>query len=157
MSSSSSPVLVLELPHAWPRLLPAGVLLIVGITLPWFAFALPLMWRELVVVVAVSLAWLAARQAGLGRSDNRLIRITWRQDLEWRLQFAVGEPVQAQLSRRSWILPWLMCWRFSDAANRSHNLLLWRPLAQASWRQWQLRLRLEGAQAAAAVASESWQ
>lgn len=157
MSSSNSPALVLELQHARPRLVPAGLLLVTGITLPWLAFALPLMMRALLMVVAVSLAWWAARQVGLGLPGNRLIRITWRQDLEWRLQFAMGEPVSAQLSGRSWLAPWLMCWRFSDDAHRSHHLLLWRPMTPANWRQWQLRLRLEGVPATAAAAPDSRQ
>lgn len=156
MSSSNSPALVLELPYGGRRLLSAGTLLLAALLLPWLAFSGSPVLRTLVMLGGVALAFGAAWQAGgVGSAARRLVRVTWAQNGEWRLQFAMGEPITAALAASSWWSPWVMCWRFVDEAGRRHGLLLWRSeFSPHSWHQWQLRLQLEGTHAARLSAVE---
>ncbi len=143
MSSSKSPVLILEVQSAWRRLLPACALLTAALLLPWLIAWSPVM-HTLVTVMGLMLAMIAASQSGMAVAARRITRVAWNQDGDWQLQFAAGEPVAATLSASSWCSPWLMCWRLVDATGRRHGLLLWRPeFSPANWHQWQLRLRLE--------------
>ncbi len=146
MSSSNSPALVLELPYGWRRLVPSGTLLISALLLPWLVFAWFPGIRIAVILGGVALAAVAGWQARIANGAGRIARLVWNQNGEWRLQFAMGEPVIARLAASSWWSPWLICWRWVDEAGRKHALLLWRlELSPANWHQWQLRLRLEGA------------
>jgi hypothetical protein len=152
MSSSNSPALVLELPSGWRRLIPAGTLLITALLLPKMAFTASPVISISCMLSGTALAVLAGWQAGIGCAARRLTRVAWGQNGEWRVQFAVGEPVSATLAASSWWSAWVMCWRLVDENGRSHGLLLWRPeFAPGSWHQWQQRLRLEWAGDAAAA------
>jgi len=145
MSSSSSPSLVLELHRASSRYLPAVLLLVVSLTLPWLAGSWSLIIRLLCVTLGSSFAIASLWRLGLFSPARQLSRLSWDQDQCWRLQFGSTEPVTAQLLGRSWCAPWAMCLKFKTDAGRRCQVLLWRgQLSRQAWQQWLLRLRQEG-------------
>lgn len=147
MSSNSSPNLVLELRRPWLRVLPAAVLLLTALTLPWLASAAPFWSRLLCVVLASSLAAWAIWPSGVERVVAHPVVISWGQDQQWRMQLGSGGPNSVVLSGRSWLSPWLMCLKFKTETGARYQLMCWRgELSPAAWQQWQLRLHLEAGQ-----------
>lgn len=148
MSSSSSPTLVLELRQRWRRVLPAALLLLAALSLPWLISATSLGMLVLAILLVSAIAVAAIWQSGIGRPAAQLATIVWGQDQLWHLQFQTGEPVTATLSGRSWLSPWLMCLKFRAETGSRHQILVWRgELSSVVWQQWQLRLRLDARRA----------
>lgn len=144
MSSSSSPVLVLDLPRSVLRLLPAGLLLAASVATPWLS-KLPWVMAMAVMLAGMSLVALTLWNLGFGRPQRTLVGITWQQSHEWQLRFANGAVVPARLLVSSWCVAGLMCLGLIDANGVRHQLMIWRiEVPSMVWHQWQLRLRLEG-------------
>ncbi len=143
MSSSSSPVLVVELSRARWRVLPAGMLLCAGLTLPWLS-DLSWVYQLLICIAACLVAGCSLFRATRVGVSERVRRVAWLQEGEWQLQLQSGEVVQLRLLQDVWLCPWLIYARFKAQDGRRYHLSLWRAeFSSSAWHQWQLRLRLE--------------
>jgi hypothetical protein len=147
MSSSSSPTLVLELQRQWLRLLPAALLGVMAVVIPLLITANSIGLHLVYASMALALVVAAVLHSGIGRPGAQIASVSWGADHHWCLRFKTGAQTNANLSARSWLLPWIMCLKFTTDTQGTHQIMLWRgELTRSAWQQWQLRLRLEAGQ-----------
>jgi hypothetical protein len=155
MSSSNSPTLVLELGRRWLRFLPAMLLLIASLGLPWLAETWSLVTRLLCVSVGLAAAVWSLWQTGVFQPARQLTKLSWDHDQQWQLQFGMDKPIMAELLGRSWYSPWVLCLKLKAESGRRYQVLVWRSeLSRQTWHQWLLRLRQEGGRGPQNLAAE---
>ena len=149
ISSSSSPLLAFEPRWSAPRCALVGAQCIICIFVPWLIPSWPVYACILLSLVAVALLAAGYLRAGWWGA-RRVVRVTWQQSGSWLLQRANDNQdfmATWALSEDSYIVSWLMVLRWHGDAGSAALMVLPGEMRMTAWRQWQARLRLQGAKA----------
>jgi hypothetical protein len=146
MSSSNSPVLMLEPRWSWQRWMLVVIQLAMCVGVPWLIPQWSLSLRLALSALSLLLLGVGYYQLAWWGS-HRLRKATWLQSGQWRLERATGLSFCAELHGDSQLNPGWMClrWRADpvSGASRCSLMFIRGELSSDTWRHLQARLRLE--------------